>query len=693
MATRVVRAPPDRGRIFPVWDRRSLGAADAQPPDEALNYRKIVENSREGLLVVDDTGRVAYCNRAGAALFSSTPTDLTGREFGFANVRPGTVTSAEVFTGGRPRFIEMIAKPVDWHGRSATAVYVRDVTADRESEARARMQQVALEAAANGILVTDGKGQIVWANPAFLKMTAYAAHEIVGQSCTLLKADNGPDPLQEALAHFSVSSEAWTGRVTGRRRDGSIYTVEQTTTPVHNAAGQFSHFVTVLDDISAQLAAESELVRLAESDALTGLPNRDVFLERLKLAIERAARAEAAVAVMVLDLDNFRTINNTLGHDVGDALLRAVTQRIQKLTRSTDTFARLGGDDFGILLEDVSDMTAASRTVRGIIDAFHAPVDVDGQSIEVTVSIGIAAYPKDDKDPLALLRQAELAMYQAKSEGRDAFRYFDREMDADIRRRVKIEADLRRAVDLNQLWLAYQPQMDLRSGRIVGAEALLRWNHPERGLVSPGEFIPVAEASGLILTIGDWIIEEICRQRQIWEALGLPPLRLGFNVSGVQFRQRDLCAQVMSALERAGLAPHTLDIEITETVAMEDAGRVRDNVTRLTEAGVPLSMDDFGTGYSSLSNLQAFPVSRLKVDGSFVRGIGESRDDEKIVEAVVRLGQSLGLTIVAEGVETVAQARFLKARGCDEIQGYWLSKPLAPTDFRRFVEAFPGPDL
>jgi len=469
----------------------------------------------------------------------------------------------------------------------------------------------------------------------------------------------------DTAAETPVPREGWKGRAVNRRKDGSVYTAEQSTTPIRDSTGRLSHFVTILEDISERLRAETELVRVTEHDNLTGLPNRAVFMDRLRSAIERAARAEAMVAVMVMDLDNFRSINNTLGHDIGDGLLAAVTDRVQKLLRSTDTLARLGGDAFGILFDNVTDMAAASRTVRSILKCFHQPVTVGTHVIEVTSSIGIAAYPKDDTEPFSLLREAELAMYQAKADGRDAFRYFDREMDADIRRRVQVETDLRHAIENNQLWLAYQPQMDIASGKIVGAEALLRWNHPQRGLVSPGEFIPIAEASGLILPIGDWIIEEICRQRAIWQVLGLPEMRLGFNVSGVQFRQRNLFEQVTSALARCDLLP----------------------------GGVSISMDDFGTGYSSLSNLQAFPVSRLKVDGSFVRGIGQKKDDEKIVEAVVRLGQSLGLTVVAEGVETPEQLQFLRERNCDEIQGYWLSKPLPPMEFRRFVENYKGPAI
>jgi len=692
MTSRAASLPP-RVRTFLPWDRRILPPVESPAQSDHALYKQIIENSLEGLVVVDAGGHIVFCNPSAATLFSTTCADLVGREFGFPHARRGEAASIEIFTGGKPKYVEMIAAPISWAHADATVVHMRDVTRWQEAEAQLGMHTKALEATANGILITDREGIVSWANPAFMKMAGYEEAEITGRSATMLKADVGDDPLADAVAHLTAMNETWKGRVVNRRKDGSLYTAEQTTTPICDATGRLSHFVTILEDISDRLRAEDELVRLSEYDVLTGLPNRSVFLDRLKLAIERAARAEAAVAVMVMDIDNFRSTNNTLGHDVGDALLRAVTQRVQKLTRTTDTLARLGGDDFGILLEDVTDMAAASRTVRSIVNAFHAPVDVNGHTIEVTVSVGIAAYPKDDKDPLSLLREAELAMYQAKSEGRDAFRYFDKEMDADIRRRVRIETDLRHAVDQNQLWLAYQPQMDLATGKIVGAEALIRWNHPERGLVSPGEFIPIAEASGLILPIGDWIIEEICRQRQIWQALGLPDLRLGFNVSGVQFRQRNLFEQVTSALARTGLSPESLDIEITETVAMEGTGRVQENVDKLTAAGVSMSMDDFGTGYSSLSNLQAFPVCRLKIDGSFVRGIGRTKDDEKIVEAVIRLGQSLGLTVVAEGVETIEQLRFLKERACDEMQGYWLSKPLPPTEFRRFIESFTCPEI
>ncbi|MBX7200979.1 MAG: EAL domain-containing protein [Rhodospirillaceae bacterium] len=655
-------------------------------------YRHMVEQAVDGLLVVAaDDGRIVYCNPAAATLLKSSPENLTGTPFGLPVAPANDSAPVEIFTGGEPVFVDMHTRPISWQGKSATLVSLHDVSAKRIAEARIEMQAKALEAAANGIYIIEKSGVISWANSSFAAMAGYGPEELCGQPVTILAPPSPDDDAHADLWTKLVAGETWKGRIVNLRKDGSSYTAEQTVTPITDITGRLSHFVAIQEDISERLKTEGELIRLTEYDGLTGLPNRHVFMHRAKIAIERASRTKAMVAVMVLDLDNFKSINNTLGHEIGDKLLAAVAQRISSLMRSSDTLARLGGDDYGILFENVTDMAAASRTVRSFLNSFRDLYIVDGHTIEATASIGIAAFPKDDNDPPSLLRHAELAMYQAKAEGRDAFRYFDREMDADIRRRVRLEADLRHAVEGRQLWLAYQPQLDLASGQIVGAEALIRWNHPERGLISPGEFIPIAEASSLILPIGDWIIEEICRQHMIWQVQGMPELRLGFNVSGVQFRQKDLFNKVAAPLARSGLSAKMLDIEITETVAMERTGSVQQNVDRLTAAGISMSMDDFGTGYSSLSNLQAFPVCRLKVDGSFVKGIGVKRDDEKIVEAVVRLGQSMGLTVVAEGVETPAQLEFLRGLGCDEIQGYYISKPLAPEDFRRFVADFRMP--
>jgi diguanylate cyclase (GGDEF)-like protein len=459
---------------------------------------------------------------------------------------------------------------------------------------------------------------------------------------------------------------------------------------VRDVAGRITQYVTVQEDISERLKTQDELVRLAQYDTLTGLPNRTLFMERLTSAVARAKRSGDMLAVMLLDLDNFKFVNSNFGHTVGDALLVKAKERLGNLLRTTDTLARLGGDEFGILLEGVKDMGAANATMRRLFDALWETVSIDGRALKTGASAGVAMYPNDDLEPAELLADAELAMYQAKAQGRHALCYFDR--DADIRKRLNLEEDLRHAVERGELWLAYQPQVDLATGQVIGAEALIRWTHRTRGLIPPSEFIPIAESSDLILTIGDWIVGEICRQSQEWLRRGLPKLQLGFNVSGVQFRRSNLHEHVMDSLKSTGLSTEAIDIEITETVAMERTGKVRENFGRLSDAGISISMDDFGTGYSSLSNLRAFPVRRLKVDGSFVAGIGKKKDDEKIVEAIIGLSQSLGLRVIAEGVESETQARFLKERGCDEIQGYLVSKPLPPPAFARFVAEYRGLD-
>ncbi len=673
--------------------RRRAGSLPLATPTNTALFQSIVNESEDGVAIVDRQGRVAYCNAAAAELLSTTPEDLIGRDFGFPLGAHTDVTPLEIFTGDQPRFVEMRTKPLLWRDRDATLVAFRDVTQTQELNAELGMQTIALEAIANGVFITDSKGVICWANTALEKISGYALDELIFRPVSIFKSGAHDAVFYKEMWAQINSGEPWRGRIENRRKDGSTYIVDQTILPTKGATGQLSRFVVTLEDISGRLETEDKLAHLTDYDALTGLPNRRVFMDRLRSAMERADRSHAMAAVMVMDINNFKTINNALGHDVGDALLVAVVKRISGHLRTTDTLSRLNGDIFGVLLENVTDMAAANRSVRTILEKISDPISIQGHAIDVTSSIGISAYPKDDTEPSSLIRQAEIAMHKAKAERGNAFQYFDQNMDAEIRRRVSLEADLRAAVDDNQLWLAYQPQVDLKSGKLVGAEALLRWTHPKHGLISPGEFIPIAETSGLILPIGDWIIEEICRQSQVWMALGVPPLKLGFNVSGVQFRQRNLVNQVIDGLSDAGLPVDAVDIEITETVAMERSDRVQENVEQLTLAGVSISLDDFGTGYSSLSNLQAFPVNRLKVDGSFVMGIGENRDDERIVEAVIRLGQGMGLGIVAEGVETLEQLQFLRDLGCEKIQGYLISKPLPPIEFRRFMETFKGPPL
>lgn len=654
-------------------------------PDTAF-VQDVVAHASDGLLVVDQDGQIVFCNAAAADLFDRTVTSMTGTTFGFPFSTGSDWTNLEAAVNGSPVYIDMRATPVTWQGQDATLATLRDVTDRHEVELVVSMQMSAMEAAANGIFIADTQGHFKWANAALGRMAGCNATELVGQPISILNSDEQSDRLFHEMWEMVMSGETWRGQVINRHRDGHLYTVEQSVTPVYDSAGRLTQVVAIQDDVTDKLKAQAEVVHLAEYDSLTDLPNRNLFMDRLTSALDRAAHTKRRVVVMEMDLDDFKDVNTALGHDVGDQLIITVTQRIQALLRSTDTLARLGGDEFGLLLEDLENLESADRLVRRILDIFNNAIEVPDRTLKISASIGIAVYPEDDADPLNLLRHAELAMYRAKSESRHSFRYFDQVMDDEIRKRVSLENDLRNALSNNELWLAYQPQIDLQTGAVIGAEALVRWTHPTLGFVSPGDFIPVAEACGLILPIGDWIIEEICQQLATWREAGLPIVQVGINVSGHQFKERQLGTQVLDQLSRAGLEIDAVDLEITETVAMERTELVTRNVEQLVEAGISISMDDFGTGYSSLSNLQAFPVRRLKVDCSFVDGIGKDHDDEKIVEAVVGLGHSLGLSVIAEGVETTEQLDFLKARQCDEIQGYLISKPLSVPDFEAFLQ-------
>ncbi|MEQ9112303.1 MAG: EAL domain-containing protein [Rhodospirillaceae bacterium] len=660
-------------------------ASSAATDRDASAVHDIVAKCQDGLLVIDKRGAIAFCNASAAALFGRSEQGMVGTPFGFPFTTGDEWTSLEMTRRGKPVYIDMQTRAVSWQGDDATLATLRDVTERHEVEVIVAMQLKAMEATANGIFITDAKGRMKWVNDAITRISGYGREELISQPADLLRSDTHDTAFFEDMWAKITLGQTWRGQITNRHKEGHTYTAEQSITPIHDKAGRLTHFVAIQEDVTAKLKAQEDIVRLAEIDSLTNLPNRDLFMDRVGTALERAARGDRQVAVIVMDLDHFKDINNTLGHDVGDDIIISVTKRVKDLMRTTDTMARLGGDEFGVLLEDLENMNAASRMVRRILDTFDEPLVINQRVIKLTASIGISAYPEDDVDPLNLMRHAELAMYRAKSDGGHAFQYFDQAMDDEIRSRVSLERDLREAIKEQQLWLAYQPQINLKTGKVIGAEALLRWSHPQLGFISPGAFIPIAEACGLILPIGDWIIEEICRQTSVWRAAGMPHIQMGINISGHQFKQRELATQVLGQLSRKGLDIDAVDLEITETVAMERTEQVTRNVDQLVEAGISISMDDFGTGYSSLSNLQAFPVRRLKVDGSFVRGIGSHQGDEKIIEAVVGLGHSMGLTIIAEGVETEEQVAFLKDRACDEIQGYLISKPLPAVEFEAFL--------
>jgi diguanylate cyclase (GGDEF)-like protein len=433
--------------------------------------------------------------------------------------------------------------------------------------------------------------------------------------------------------------------------------------------------------------ANDELQRIALLDPLTKLPNRVLLEDRIEQAIAQAERSKLNCAVIFVDLDRFKTINDSLGHMVGDELLRAVGARLQTLVRAEDTVSRLGGDEFVILLREVIDAPDAAAVGDKILTELREPFRAHDKELYITPSIGISLFPLNGQTAQMLITQADAAMYNAKQEGRNGCRLFASEMSTFFPERLMMENDLRHALARREFELYYQPKVDLLDGRVVGMEALIRWRHPEKGLVGPDEFIPLAENTGLIVPIGRWVIEEACAQNKEWQLAGMPHLRVAVNISAVQFKQRDLLDTIKYALEASGLSPQFLEVEVTETVVMQNASQAIVTLEKLSEMGIHVSIDDFGTGYSSLSYLKRFPIDKLKIDRSFIRDISSDMDDAAIVRATIALAHNLRLRVVAEGVETEDQLQFLRALGCDEYQGYYKSKPVPASDFARQMRA------
>lgn len=460
-----------------------------------------------------------------------------------------------------------------------------------------------------------------------------------------------------------------------------------TKSPLRDGDGGIDAVLTTSLDITDRKKAERHLAHLAHHDSLTGLPNRTFLQDRIRRELARARRGDRMFALLMLDIDRFKTVNDALGHHAGDALICAVGERLGAMLRKKDVIARLGGDEFGILLGDLRENQQGFEMAEALLGALKQPFTIAGEDIVVSASIGLVLHPNDGDDVENLLKKVDIAMYRAKSEGRNLCRAFDPAMMTSARGEITLEAELRHALANQQFELFYQPQIDLRSGRIIGAEALIRWRHPARGLVRPLDFLPFAEETGLIIPINEWVIAEACRVCQGWRNGDLPRLRMAVNLSPVQFRNRDMVALVGDILDRTGLDPKLLELELTETILMHDAEAVTIALRKLRQRGVSISIDDFGTGYSSLAYVKKFPVDRIKIDQSFVRNMTTDPNDAAIVRAVINLGHSLGIDVIAEGVENQDQVEILRAEGCEEAQGYLFAKPLPLAEFEALVRS------
>ncbi|KMM82490.1 PAS domain S-box-containing protein/diguanylate cyclase (GGDEF) domain-containing protein [Pseudomonas taetrolens] len=551
-----------------------------------------------------------------------------------------------------------------------------DLKRQREDQERLRQAGAVFDCTREGVLVSDRSGVIVHVNRALVEITGYTPEEVLGRRPSMFKSGrHGPEFYQAVFKSLQDHGD-WHGEIWNRRKSGEIYPQWQTVRAITDAKGQVSHYVAVFSDISAIKKSQTDLVRLAHHDPLTDLPNRLLFTDRAEQALAFSRRHNCGCALLLIDLDHFKIINDSLGHNVGDLLLKAVGDRLQSVFGKNFTVARLGGDEFAVLAESCAQVAQAVVMAQQVLELMKGAFEVDKHPLFVSASIGISVFPGDALNAEQLLRNADSALFKAKSAGREGYALYTEELTTHAQYRVEVASDLRRALERHELRVFYQPVHDLSTSRLIGVEALVRWEHPQRGLLAPGEFIPVAERTGLIAEIDAWVLEQACLQMKQWQSSGIHLSFVAVNISSRLFTRPELYTLVSTVLTDTGLDPALLELEVTESAVMEDSHVALEQMHRLRALGLRLAIDDFGTGFSSLLRLKQLPVQKLKIDQGFVAGLPEDNDDAAIVRAVIALAQSMGLQVHAEGIEQVEQAQFLLDFNCDLGQGYWFGRPM-----------------
>ena len=560
---------------------------------------------------------------------------------------------------------------------------------DRHSLRCTRLFATVFESNPAAIMITDRHNVILAVNPAFTRLTGYEVDEVLGKTPSMMKSGRHDAAFYQAMWEALRDNGEWSGEVWDRRKDGSLYPKWLHISVVHDMCrdgrGEPAFYVASFTDISERKEAEERIRLLAYHDVLTGLPNRLLLLDRLEHAMANAQRGHHHLAVMFIDLDRFKNVNDSLGHAAGDELLREVAGRLRACVRDVDTVARLGGDEFVVVLENLETEVDAVSVANKIQLAFGRSIGVHGQTLHVSTSIGIALYPEDGQDAATLMRNADTAMYQAKAAGCNNYQFFAPFMNEQAREKLDLENTLQDALAREEFQLYYQPIYDLNGGGMVGAEALIRWESPERGLISPDRFIPIAEETGVIVPIGDWVLRQACRDLKSWRQGALTTPRVSLNISPRQFRQPSLVSRIRATLEATGVGAEQIELELTESALMEQPDLAARQLNELKALGMSIVIDDFGTGYSSLAYLKRFPIDKLKIDRSFVRDLLSDKSDREITLAVIALSHNLGLRVVAEGVENQQQLDFLHRHRCDFVQGYHFSRPLRREAFMELL--------
>ena len=686
--------------------------AEALAQESEQQHRAILETSHDAIVVTDRQGLIRYANQSVGSVFGYSPEELIGSDvFQLYPERSRTVRR-EAFLGylatgkhslngqsgeiwglhksGREICLELAVSHIRLLGGDLFAGFFRDQTARYATLEELHLRDRAIESAGLAVLISDARAAdhpTTYVNPAFERMTGYTKEELLGNSGRILLGNELAQYQADELRQLLKEGKEGTVILKCFRKDGQMFWNELSVSPVRNGQGTITHCISISKDVTERKREEENLIRNAQYDCLTGLPNRILFHDRLEQSIASATRHQRLVGVLFIDLDRFKVINDSIGLAAGDQVLVEAALRLKHCLRDGDTVGRLGSDQFVLLLDELEHADAIETLADRVLASISKAFTVAGQEVFVSASIGASIFPRDGDDGPILIRHADMAMYRAKQYGRNNYQVFSEEMETNIARRVTLEANLRRALDRDEFVLYYQPQVSLESGRIVGAEALIRWRHPELGMVPPAQFIPLAEETGMIVPIGEWVLDTVCAQLKTGFGMGLKLPRVAVNISARQFRQKNLLAFVEQCLRNHGVDAASMEIELTESMVMLDPERTIQVLRNMKEMGLRISLDDFGTGYSSLSYLRRFPIDVLKVDQSFVRDVTSNKDDAAIASSIIALAHSLNLSTVAEGVETIDQLDYLALQKCDVMQGYFFSKPVPAACFSRMLQS------
>ena len=648
----------------------------------------VLSNSPIILWTIDDKGIFTLSEGKGLEALGLTPGEVVGQSvFDAYKNFPDILNACETSLNGEAvtivvevngRVYQSYFNPIfNAQGEVTSVIGVaNDITELAHSEKQMRILSSAVEQTAEMVMITDVLGVIEYVNPAFEAITGYPREEVIGKKPALLQSGKMDPQVYHNLWETVLHGDSFSDVFINKRKDGSIFYEEKTITPVVDPDKKISHFVATGKDISERMRTQERLHYMAHHDTLTNLPNRTLFQDRLRQAMARARWHNRLIAVMFIDIDHFKTINDDYGYDVGDQLLIQLTKRFSSSTRAGDTIARFGGDEFAILLDDIASEKDVSLLAKKLLDTLAPVFTIAEQQILVTASIGVSIFPSDGDDEETLLRNADVAMYRAKDLGRNNYQFYSNEMSARAFERLSLENSLRHALKRQEFFLLYQPQLDLSTGEIIGVEALLRWQHPELGIIMPTEFVALLEETGLIVPVGDWVLKTACEQAMVWHKAGFKQLTMSINLSGRQFNNPDIIKSFQETIVQSGIDPTLLEMELTESMLMRNASKTVSALNSLHHLGIQIAVDDFGTGYSSLNYLRRFPISTLKIDRTFIRDVVEDADDAAIATAIIVMAQSLNLRVVAEGVETDAQKAFLQERNCLLIQGDWFSVPV-----------------